>query len=145
LGAGGRGFGLGKTPTSGPLALGLASLAALGFVLKVLVLEEVLFSRCENEIRPAVYALEYSILKLRHSLCPVNSMNCCWKEGGTNIPPPVAQLLNFPAILLPVPFTGQRLLGPELLTRFQVERMSLDLFNDVFLLDLSLEAPKSVF
>jgi hypothetical protein len=144
LGAGGHGFGFGKTSTSA-LTLGLANLAALGFVLKVLVMEEVLLSRGENKIRPAVYALQYSILKLRHSLCPVHNVDRCWKKGGNTIPPPVAQLLNFPAILLPVPFAGQRLLGPELLTRFQVERMSLDLFNDVFLLDLSLEAPESVF
>jgi hypothetical protein len=144
LGAGGHGFGFGKPPTSA-LTLGLAGFAALGFVFKVLVVEEVLFSRGENEIRPAVRALDYSILKLRHSLCPVNNVDRCWKEGGPDIPPSVAQLLNFPAILLPVPFAGQRLLGPEFLTRFQVERMSLDLFNDVFLLDLSLEAPESVF
>jgi len=75
----------------------------------------------------------------------VNNVDRCRKEGGVSIPPPVGQLLNLPAILLPVPFAGQRLLGTELLTRFQVERMSLDLFNDVFLLDLSLEAPESVF
>jgi hypothetical protein len=144
LRAGGHGFGFGET-SAAALTLGLASLAAFGFVLKILVLEEVLFSRGEDEIRPAVYALDYSILKLRHSLCPVNNVDRCWKEGGSRIPPPVAQLLNLPAILLPVPFAGQRLLGPELLTRFQVERMSLDFFNDVFLLDLSLEAPESVF
>jgi hypothetical protein len=144
LRAGGHGFGFGETATSA-LTLGLAGLAALGFVLKVLVVEEMLFSRGENEIRPAVCALDYSILKLGHSLCPVNNVDRCWKGGGISIPPPVGQLLNLPAILLPVPFAGQRLLGPELLTRFQVERMSLDFFNDVFLLDFSLEAPESVF
>jgi len=58
---------------------------------------------------------------------------------------PALRLLNLPAILLPVSFAGQRLLGPELLTRLQVKRVSLYLFNDVLLLDLSLEAPKGVF
>jgi hypothetical protein len=31
--------------------------------------EEVLFSRCENEICSAINALEDAILKLRHSNC----------------------------------------------------------------------------
>jgi hypothetical protein len=143
LGAGGHGFGLSETAST--LALGFASLAALWLVFKVLVVEEVLFSRCEHEICTAVYALQYSVLKLRHSLCPINSLNCCWKEGRIGILPSLLpKLLNFPAILLPVPFTGQRLLGPELLARFQVERVSLDLFDDVLLLDLSLETSKGV-
>ena len=55
------------------------------------------------------------------------------------------RLLNLPAILLPVSFAGQRLLGPELLARFQVEGVSLDLLDDVLLLDLSLETAKGVF
>jgi hypothetical protein len=37
------------------------------------------------------------------------------------------------------------LLHPLLLSRLQVEGVSLDLLDDVLLLDLSLEAPKSVF
>jgi hypothetical protein len=50
LGARGHGFGLGEATAPGALSLLLARLAALGLVLKVLVVEEVLFSRCENEI-----------------------------------------------------------------------------------------------
>jgi hypothetical protein len=48
------------------LALGLASLAPLRLVTEVFVGEELLLSRGEHEIRPAVHALEYSILKLWH-------------------------------------------------------------------------------
>ena len=51
-----HGFGLGVT-TRGALAFGLAVLTTLGLVLEILVVEEVLFSRCENEIRSAVYTL----------------------------------------------------------------------------------------
>ena len=69
LRAGGHGFRLGKPRACRALALQLAILAAFGLVLEVLVVEEVLFSRCEYEIRSAVHALEDAILKLRHSNC----------------------------------------------------------------------------
>ena len=57
--------------------------------------------------------------------------------------PPV--LFDFPARLFPVPLTGQGTLDPLFLSRLQVEGVSLDLLDDVLLLDLSFEAPKSVF
>jgi hypothetical protein len=57
LRAGGHGFRFVKARGRGTLALGLAILAALGLVLKILVVEEVLFSRCENKICSAVHAL----------------------------------------------------------------------------------------
>ena len=56
-----------------------------------------------------------------------------------------SDLFNFPAILLPVPFAGQRLLDPELLARLQIEGMALHFFDDVLLLDLTFEAAKGVF
>jgi hypothetical protein len=124
----------------------LASFAALGLVLKVLVVEEVLFSRCEDEIGSTVYAFEDAVLKLRHSNVPVidlNKLSDFW-DGGTLAVPP-SRLLDFPAIFLPVSFTGKRLLCPELLARLQVERVSFDLFDDVLLLDFALEATKGVF
>jgi hypothetical protein len=55
------------------LAFRLTVLTALRLVLEVLVVEEVLFSRCKYEIRSAVNALEDSILKLRHSQFPVST------------------------------------------------------------------------
>jgi hypothetical protein len=48
------------------LALCLTSFAALGLVLETLVVEEVLFSRCEYEIRSAIAAFKDAVLKLRH-------------------------------------------------------------------------------
>src|SRR5580658_10063462 len=49
------------------LPLALARFAALGLVLKILVVEEVLFSRCENKFGSALRALENPILELRHN------------------------------------------------------------------------------
>jgi hypothetical protein len=70
LRAGGHGFALREPSAARALALGLARLATLRFILEVLVVEEMLFSRCEDKIRSAVYALKGSILKLRHGLNP---------------------------------------------------------------------------
>jgi hypothetical protein len=58
---------------------------------------------------------------------------------------PFDRLFNFPATFLPVPFACQSLLDPQFLARLQIERMALDLFNDVFLLHLAFEAPEGVF
>ena len=54
-------------------------------------------------------------------------------------------LLGVPATLLPVPLTGKSGLDPLFLPWLQIEGMPLDLFNDVFLLHLPLEAPEGVF
>jgi len=51
LGTTGRGFGLGKARCRRALTLGLAILAAFRLVFEILVVEEVLFSRCKYEIR----------------------------------------------------------------------------------------------
>ncbi len=60
------------------MTLGLAILAALGLILKILIVEKVLFSRCEDEIGTAIHALQYTILKLRHMyLRPVTNLICC--------------------------------------------------------------------
>jgi hypothetical protein len=56
------------------VTLGLAILAALGLILKVFVMEEMLFSRCEYKIGCTIDALEHAILKLRHiQLFPVST------------------------------------------------------------------------
>jgi hypothetical protein len=57
----------------------------------------------------------------------------------------VDPLLNFPATFLPVSFACQRLLDPQFFARLQIERMALDLFDDVFLLHFAFEAPERVF
>jgi hypothetical protein len=48
-------------------------------------------------------------------------------------------LLGFAPQLLTVPLSGQCLLGPTLVTRLQVERVLLDVLDDVFLLHFPLE------
>ena len=83
LGALRHGFGFRKTGSRRTLALGLACLAALGLVLEILVVEEVLFSRCEYEIRAAIHAFEYAVLKLRHGLFPVSNLSRFSDPGGT--------------------------------------------------------------
>jgi len=105
-----------------------------------------LFSRSEYEICSAVDALEYSILKLRHSnhspLVPTHLNLLLSRAAGPETPP--AGSFDIPACFFPVSLSGQRLLDPALLARFQVKRMPFDLFNDVLLLDLSLEPAKGV-
>jgi hypothetical protein len=54
-------------------------------------------------------------------------------------------LLDFPATFLPVSFACQCLLDPQFLARLQIERVALDLFNNVFLLHFAFEAPEGVF
>ena len=57
---------------------------------------------------------------------------------------PLRFLLDFPATFLPVSFASQRLLDSELLARFQIEGVSLDLLNNVLLLDFPFETAKGV-
>jgi hypothetical protein len=57
LRAGGHGFGFGEPAARRALPFGFAVFAPLGFVFEVFVVEEVLFSRCEYEIRAAVHTL----------------------------------------------------------------------------------------
>lgn len=54
-------------------------------------------------------------------------------------------LFDFPATFLPVAFSGQCLLYAKLFTWFQVKRMSLYFFDDVFLLHFALEPAQCVF
>jgi hypothetical protein len=146
LRARGHGFRFGKASAAGAGSFLFAYFAALRLVLKVLVMEEVLFSRCEDEIGSTVYAFEDAVLKLRHSNFPVIDLE--WLSDvwdGAAITAPPSRLLDLPAIFLPVSFTGKRLLGPELLAWLQVERVSLNLFDDVLLLHFALEATKGIF
>ena len=73
LGAFRGGFGLRETGTGRTLALGLTNLTALGLIPEILVVEEVLFSRREYEIRATIHAFENAVLKLRHGLFPVTT------------------------------------------------------------------------
>jgi hypothetical protein len=54
-------------------------------------------------------------------------------------------LFSLSTCLLPVAFTGQRLLESEFLSRLQVKGVSFDFPNDVFLYHLPLETTERVF
>jgi hypothetical protein len=141
LRAGGHSLGFGKSATATTLPLGLTTFAALGFVLEVFVVEEVLFSRRKYKFRSAVYALKNSVLKLRHNLCPVAYQY--WWLRRRDLSPAVS-LFDLPAILLPVSFASKRLLSSQLLSRLQVKRVTFHFFNDVLLLYFPLEAPEGI-
>lgn len=51
-------------------------------------------------------------------------------------------LLDFLVSFFPIPLASQRFLGALFFAGLQIKRVTLDLFNDVFLLDFSLEAPQ---
>jgi hypothetical protein len=55
---------------------------------------------------------------------------------------PRKTLLQLAPELLPIPLTRESLLGSTLVPRLQVKGMLLDVLDDVFLLDLSLESPE---
>jgi hypothetical protein len=61
----GKGFGL-LVATPSTLPLRFASLAPFRLILEILIVEEVLLPRCENELCSAIRALEYTILEIRH-------------------------------------------------------------------------------
>jgi hypothetical protein len=54
-------------------------------------------------------------------------------------------LFDLPATLFPVTLPGQSCLDALLFSGLEIERMPLDLFNDVFLLHFSLKAPERIF
>ncbi len=78
---------LAKPVPEDPWRLVLQVLQRLGSFLKVLVVEEVLFSRCENEICSAIHAFENAVLELRHGLFPVINLTTCWPGGLDQRPP----------------------------------------------------------
>jgi hypothetical protein len=53
--------------------------------------------------------------------------------------PSTTGLLELATLLLPSSLPGERLFGPPLVSRLQVKRVLLDVLDDVFLLDFSLE------
>ena len=67
-------------------------------------------------------------------------LNFMWAVARNAVAPPgLERLLDVLASLLAVAFARQRFLGALLLAGLQVKRMPLDLFDDVFLLDLALK------
>jgi hypothetical protein len=125
----------------------------------LLVVIKLLLTRGEYEIRSAVDALEYPILKIAHGailgigktrrLPPGASVDCKSRRRDRNSIRAASRfrgtvLFDFPATLLPVPLPGKSCLDPFFLSRLQIERMPLDLFDDVFLLHLTFKAPEGI-
>ena len=54
-------------------------------------------------------------------------------------------LVQFPALLFSTAFTSEGLFRPALVTRLQIERVLLDILDDIFLLHLPLEAAQGAF
>ena len=54
-------------------------------------------------------------------------------------------LVQFPALLFTTAFTSEGLFRPALVTRLQIERVLLDILDDIFLLHLPLEAAQGAF
>jgi hypothetical protein len=59
-------------------------------------------------------------------------------------PSSLTELIGLVASLLPGPFASQGFLHSPLFSRFQVERVFLDFFDNVFLLNLALESTQGV-
>jgi len=104
--------------------------------------EEMLLPRRKNKLRAAIRALDDSILKLWHryrSRGPTGNPACPIRT------PLIRRLFDLPTTLLSVSLASQRLLGSFLLARLQVKRVPFHLFDNVLLLDLTLEAAKGIF
>ncbi len=121
------------TGTSPVGSLSLARLAPFRLVFELLICEKQLFACSPDKLGAAVHAPQGFVLELHRS-------------------PPRARrsrdrsyLLRLSTEFLTVPLTRQGLLGPALVTRLQVERMLLDVLDDVFLLNLALEAAECTF
>src|SRR6185295_3418639 len=97
-----------------------------GLVLELFVSEEKLLASGPDKLSAAVHAPETLVLEL-HRSPPLCSSSRLW-------------LLQLAPELLAVSLSRQRLLGAPLVSRFQVERVLLDVLDDVFLLNLALKA-----
>src|SRR5207244_2815230 len=80
-----------------------------------------------DELRAAVHAPEHPVLEFHRSL-PRRSCR--------------VRLLQLAPEFLPIALARQRLLRPAFVAGFQVKRVLLDIFDDVFLLNLPLEPAK---
>jgi len=133
--------------------LGFASFATFRFILETFVSVKELLTSGEDELRPTVHTLEDSISVL-HSAYPPFSEQALYRCPGFHeslslaASPAgrrrLAELVPLQPGLLTNPLASQSCLNSAPFSWFQVKGMFLDLFDDVFLLDLPLETAKSV-
>jgi len=139
-------------------ALTLARFAVFGFVREVLFSEKRLFPRGPDEFRPARDTPESLVLEL-HRSSPKSAVlqarpwhqvdPCPLAKASIDKDPHMAEvngpLVQFPALLFSTAFTSEGLFRPALVTRLQIERVLLDILDDIFLLHLPLEAAQGAF
>jgi hypothetical protein len=139
LGTGrGRLYALSSGLSATRVALALTVLAALGFVLEVLVGVEELLARGPYKWLVTLDAYQ-TLVSVLHGFSS--------ESGSTplaSLRPGEDFLLGLAANLFPVPFPGQGLLRPSLVTGFQVETVLLDVLDDIFLLNLPFESAEGV-
>src|SRR5258708_15754391 len=97
--------------------------------------EDVLLPRRKNKLCPTIRAFDDSILKLWHHHCSRGPTQAAF----------FSNLFNLATTFLPVSFASQRLLASLFFARLQVTRVPFDLFNNVLLLNLTLEPAKGIF
>lgn len=135
-------------------SFGLAGFAPLRFVLETLIGEEKLLARGEYKLCPAIDTLE-DLIPVLHAQHPCSNgpsllSGSVLAENRLRLGrlhPRLASaglILSLPC-LLPAPLASQSFLHSSLFTRFQVERVSPNFLDDIFLLNLALEAAKRVF
>ena len=130
-------------------SFGLARFASLRLVLEILVGEEELFTSSPNELGAAIYASERLVLELHRSFPLIDPART---SGGSSskiarsfTPDDLPSLFDFPTLFLARSLAGERLLRTAPITRLQIERMFLDIFDDIFLLHLPLETAECAF
>ena len=79
--------------------LGLARLAALGLVLELFVVEEKLFPGGEDEITPAVDALQHLVLKFHLRMAPFSPFPCGHPRGRRGGSPEIRVVYCSPSLL----------------------------------------------
>ena len=115
--------------------------ASLGFVLEVLISEKQLLSRGPDEFRRAIHAVEDLVLEL-HRVAPSVPQRGLPRWGSLVLAP---VLLCVASHFLAVAFARQCLFGTTLVSGLQIKGVLLDIFDDIFLLHLPFEPPKSTF
>ncbi|HTH00707.1 MAG TPA: hypothetical protein VL882_10600 [Vicinamibacterales bacterium] len=132
-------------------SFGLARFASLRLVLEILVGEEELFTSSPNELGAAIYTIERLVLELHRSFpltirpSPNTSLFELEDRPGPSIRTillAAVNLFHFPTLFLARSLARERLLRTAPIARLQIERVLLDILDDIFLLHLPFEAAK---
>jgi hypothetical protein len=125
--------------TGGLVTLGFTRLATLGLIPEALVSKKKLLTCRKDELRSAVNTFQHSVPIFHVSLSSVDRTSLSRRTLAR------LRLVLFVPRLLASPLPGQGSLDPFLFARLEIKGMSFYLLDDVFLLNLALETPQSVF